>query len=890
MVQVARSLPRRWLYGATLVSAWHEHGVALLFYAALSIALSWPTARDFTTRITSSGVDARHNLWLFWHTQQVLLGQQSLFDAPLLYYPRGISLLVHGVGPITGLFALPFWAWGPEAAYNGALLLSLWLSGYCTYRLARGLELGRAPALFAGIMVIAAPMGLAGLNNHVTKVFVGTLPLLLLALQRALDLRRSWWWAPATGLALLLVLLHNGYQFVFAALAIGFFVLAALLTAPKEQRWPLLLRAMLIGMCVLVIVGPLVFAIERAASNPAIIVDVNQDSFAAPDLIQLILPPHFSLLFGSFTQQIMQTYSPDTTLNSESAVSLSLIGLALGLLAWVVGARRAEPHWRAGRRWFALAVLCVLFALGPQLRAAGNTSFTEYELPIILPYAFLTGLPGLDFMRAPGRFMMFGFVVFAISASYGLAWLTQRLPRLRYIIVPVAIALVLLEAWPAPFPQETLVPMPQFYQQIASDREQYGVFDLPLKSSGSLSWNWTTAYFSSYYQIFQMTHHKGIAAGYISRTYGQHPVFADIVSDAVQQLRIDGQPAAHVNFQPTLARNNYRYAVLHKTLFSDLPQGDPANLAESQALLAAAFGAQPPIVDDDLVKVYQVDPNIEQIELRWGQNWSFLDNEAQARWAVSPATLEVVASDARPAVLQITPAFIHDPQSEGGLGAGGILNIQVGASFSTSVAITAGQPTSVPIALTTGSQAITLTLQAGNFQPSQYGKKETRRLSFAVTAIDLQSAEQIARPPDILVDGRPQQTSGAQIIATAGAGWYQLEADNQGRWFKSPSELLVYSFTKQQVQLELRAKTLYDGANGLTDRGTILVTIRDQPPQRALARPGQPIRANVELRPGWNSIKLALEAGNFQPNQLFPGNGDQRQLSFKLNRLDIRTK
>ncbi len=756
MVQIARSLPRRWLHGATLVSAWREHGVAMLFYAALSIALSWPTARDFTTRITSSGVDARHNLWLFWHTQQVLLGRQPLFDAPLLYYPRGISLLVHGVGPITGLFALPFWAWGPEAAYNGALLLSLWLSAYCTYRLARGLELDRSAAIFAGVLVLTAPMGLAGLNNHVTKVFVGALPLLLLALQRALDPRRSWWWAPATGLALLLVLLHNGYQFVFAALAIGFFVMAELRAAPKDQRWPLLLRALLIGACMLALVGPLLVAIERAASNPAIIVDVNQDSFAAPDLIQFFLPPHFSLLFGSFTQQMIQTFSPDTKLNSETAVSLSLIGLALGLLAWFAGRQAAETRWRAGRRWFVLTALCVLFALGPQLRAAGRTSFTEYELPIALPYAFLTGLPGLDFMRAPGRFMMFGFIAFAISASYGLAWLTQRLPRMRYVIVPVAFALVLLEAWPTPFPQETLPPVPQFYQQIAGDHEQYGVFDLPLKSSGSFSWNWTTAYFSSFYQIFQMTHHKGIASGYISRTYGEHPVFADIMADSVQQLRIDGQPAAYVDFQQTLAHNNYRYAVLHKTLFSDPSQGDAKNLAESQALLDAAFGAQPQIVDDNLVKVYQVDPKAEKIELRWGQNWSFLDKKAKARWAASPATLVVVAPVAQQVMLQITPTFIHDPQSKNGLGASGILHIQVGASFSTDVAISAGQPTRVPIALASGSQTITLTLQAGNFQPSQYGKKDTTTLSFAVNAIDLQTAEHIALPSDILAEGQPQ--------------------------------------------------------------------------------------------------------------------------------------
>jgi hypothetical protein len=300
---------------------------------------------------------------------------------------------------------------------------------------------------------------------------------------------------------------------------------------------------------------------------------------------------------------------------------------------------------------------------------------------------------------------------------------------------------VLLEAWPTPFPQETLAPVPQFYQQIARDPEQYGVFDLPLKSSGSLSWNWTTAYFSSYYQIFQITHHKGIAAGYISRTYGEHPVFADIMDDAVQQLRINGQPAAYVDFQQILARNNYRYAVLHKNLFSDPAQSDPKKLAESQALLDAAFGGQAPIVDDELVKVYQVDPQAEQIELRWGQNWSDLDKKAQARWAISPATLDVAAPAARQVMLQITPTFIHDPQSEGGLGASGILHIQVGTSFATDVTITAGQPIRVPITLAAGSQTITLSLKAGNFQPSQYGKKDTRTLSFAVSAIDLQATE-----------------------------------------------------------------------------------------------------------------------------------------------------
>jgi hypothetical protein len=98
-----------------------------------------------------------------------------------------------------------------------------------------------------------------------------------------------------------------------------------------------------------------------------------------------------------------------------------------------------------------------------------------------------------------------------------------------------------------------------------------------------------------------------------------------------------------------------------------------------------------------------------------------------------------VAPVARPAVLQITPMFIHDPQSKDGLGASGILNIQVGATFSAAVTINAGQPIRVPIMLAAGSQTITLSLQAGNFQPSQYGRKDTTTLSFAVNAIDLQT-------------------------------------------------------------------------------------------------------------------------------------------------------
>lgn len=715
---------------ARAATFWHNHALALLLYAGLSLALSWPTVRDFTTRLTSDGIDARHNLWIFWHTREALLGRQPLYDAPLLFFPRGITLLVHGVGPLTSLFALPFWPLGPAAAYNGAFLISFWLSGYCTYLLARTLGFDRAVALFAGMMVMASPMVLAGLQIHVTKVFVGGLALTLLALHRALDPEQSAWWALGTGVAMLLVLLHNGYQFIFAALAIGFFVLAALLTTRGHERWRVLRRGLLIGLATLILTGPLLVAIVRAADTPGIVVDVNQDSFTAPDLIQYLLPPSISWVFGPWTQRVMHRLARETILNEETAVSLSLAGLALCLPVLL---RRG----RAGRTWLVLTALCVLFSCGPLVRVAGKTRFTEYDLPIILPYAFLTGLPGLDFMRSPGRFMELGGIALAITAAYGLAWLRQRLPRLRGEIVVVAALLVLVETWPRPFPQEILPPVPRFYQQIAADPTEYGVFDLPFKSSGSRGWNWTTAYAASYYQMFQMTHRKGIASGYISRTYGEHPVFAEMMTDDVSKLLLDGRPAVDLNFRAQLARNNYRYVVLHKTLF-DVPGKPPGKaIASSEALLATAFAHEAPIVDDALVRVYQVSPYTPTVELHWGTGWRA--PEKSWRWAASPATLVVDAPRAQAATLVITPAALHDPRAPEGLGSQGVLKLAVGAAPPVSVPIMVDQPARVPVTLGAGRQTITLALEAGNFRPSDYGQKDKSTLSFAVRAIDLQT-------------------------------------------------------------------------------------------------------------------------------------------------------
>lgn len=702
-----------------LLTFWKQHGIALLWYAFLSILLSWPLLPHFAERLPGEGADPRHNLWILWHTKEVIFGRQPLFFAPLLFYPRGISLLTHGLGPVTGILALPFWIWGPEAAHNGTILASFTLTGYCMYLLARGLGFGRSIALFAGTMLLASPLCLAGLLGHITKIFLGGLPLFLLTLHYTLQPRRSHWWAGAAALALILVLLHSGYQFVFAGLSLGFFVGAAWLSANKPDYWTLFKRTTLLTVSASALVLPLLVAILLTARDPALSIDRNQVSADFDiDLLHFLLPPFFSQSSGDWTQQVYAVYGLKTHI--DAAVSLAWIGLVLCLITLLFGDRLA-------RRWFLFTLICILLSLGPSLRVAGKTAFTEYNLPIILPYAFVTMLPGLEFIRLPTRFMMMGFVGFGITASYGLALLTrQRTPLQRHLIVLLAITLVLWENWPQPWRMIDLPPVPTFYQQIAGENEDYGVFDLPISPDTELTGSYIVS--SAQYQLYQMTHHKGIASGYISRGYRKHPLFADVIdrSDYRTNMTLNGQSSIGTSIYQRLVQNHYRYVVWHKTLYPHMA-GEQA----ARDFLEAVFPQRSPMVDDAQVQVYEVLPAPAHAILDEGRNWS--QSEESWRWATSPASLVITAPSPQPVSLQIVPATIYDPQSPTGFGNWALLTVQSGDTFSTTVEIIADQMTTIPLMLQAGTQEITLTLPAGNFRAP-----DGRMLSFAIRSINLQ--------------------------------------------------------------------------------------------------------------------------------------------------------
>jgi hypothetical protein len=343
----------------------------------------------------------------------------------------------------------------------------------------------------------------------------------------------------------------------------------------------------------------------------------------------------------------------------ETAVYISWTGLLLGSLAW--GSRN-----KSARRWVLFTLLSMLISLGPTLKILGEDHFTEYDLPIVLPFAFLTALPGFDFWRTPGRFMIVGFTGLGIAASFGLTWLQRRLPnnRLCHLVVIGATVLLLVEDWPQRWPQEVLPPTPQFYQRIGEDEKQYGVFDLPIRPCQPINYYCWYIYFSSYYELDQMVHGKGIASGYTSRNYHSHPVFPQFISDSVDDslfqtdVLVNGTPTSrYTNARYELARNGYRYVVYHKPQ-AWYPEYQPGAWGEevSQQFIEAVFGQQAPIVDDELVTVYEVAPITDTSQLVTTIALEGKD------WVRSPATFYVASPRLQLANLEITLADMVIPR------------------------------------------------------------------------------------------------------------------------------------------------------------------------------------------------------------------------------------
>ncbi len=222
------------------------------FFAALSVAMTWPLARDLTTAVSDLG-DPLLNTWILdWSGRSLVRNPLGLFQSPM-YYPAHLThaFSEHLVGIALLIIPLQLAGVGAVAVYNVAMLLGFALSGYGGYVLSRVVTGSTLASLAGGIIFAFVPHKFDHIP-HLQIVSSGWIPLLLAAVL-------AYWKRPGRLHAALLVgaFVMNGltniHYFLFGSLTAVVTVVVLAIVEPRRERrfWGTLVAAFVAGGLVL---------------------------------------------------------------------------------------------------------------------------------------------------------------------------------------------------------------------------------------------------------------------------------------------------------------------------------------------------------------------------------------------------------------------------------------------------------------------------------------------------------------------------------------------------------------------------------------------------------------------------------------------------------------
>ena len=557
--------------------------------------MTFPLITQFASAIPGDSFDGWQNYWNLWWVKVALIDKvTSPWFTDLLYYPTGVSLLFHTLNPFNGVAFLPVQlAFGLLPAYNTVVMFSFVIGGLGAYLLARyvlGPGSSRLPAFVAGAIFTFAPYHIAHLLGHMQLIALEWLPFFALYLLRAVRAsarsagHKMWREVALAVLFLVLVALCDWYYvfycLILTAVVAAWCIVRGLRDPARGALRRGLLAVIAIWLATAVILSPLLVPMVREAQATNYMVpDREQSRTLSADLLAFVTPQGFHPLWGEWARKASSGF---TSSIAEYTVFAGYTVIFLAIVALISRGRRPGKGL-----WFAIAVTFFVLALGPVLHVNGRTALLPGGAELPLPYGLLNRLPFLNIMRSISRLDVILMLALSILAALGLEALMRK-PRRRWIPA-VALALVLFEFFPAPYPMSP-PDTPAWYETLASDTRPGAVLNLPV--------NWDRPW----YLLYQSVHHKPLTAAYISREDPRTLVDRSPVLRYFRQLGQDGG-----NFdlgrdgQKALAELGIRWVVLDRY---KMPGGPERDVTEAGA--RQIFGDQPPVYQDERITVYEV--------------------------------------------------------------------------------------------------------------------------------------------------------------------------------------------------------------------------------------------------------------------------------------------
>jgi hypothetical protein len=494
---------------------------AALLFILLSIAMTWPLARNLRCAVSDPG-DPFLNAWILdWDHHATFHAPLSLFDANAFHpskHALAFSENLYGIAIL--LIPLRLAGAAPLTAYNLAILAGFAFSGFGAWLLGRQLTGSSAAGVAAGVFYAFVPFRFTQLS-HIQHVWGGWLPVLLAALLHYAagpSAKR----AALFGATFLMNGLTNIHWLLFGSLAIAG-TIAILMVAERVAwsrvvgRWLPLFVATAVALLLLL---PFLWPYQEA-SRAYGMVRRSQEArdYSARPADWLISNPHVHL-YGALS---------DAGVDPERWLFPGFLSLLLAATGTVVGLRvggRRSPELHPGAiRDQQPATLYVGVAswwllLGFIGSLGMRTPFHRFLFTYVL---------GFRAVRVPARWAMVAYVGLAMLIAVAAAAMARR----RQWIAALTAVAFLLELRVAPIRWYLTLPdAPPVYRWLKTADVHGGVLELPFDENKS----------EYGYLFYAMTHHRPLlngTSGFAPPSFVQLDAMlhaSPIPDDAVRQL------------------------------------------------------------------------------------------------------------------------------------------------------------------------------------------------------------------------------------------------------------------------------------------------------------------------------------------------------------------
>ncbi len=499
-----------------------------------------------------------------------------------------------------------------------------------------------SPAFIAGLIYAFSPYHFAHLLGHLQLIALQWIPFYVLYLLRGLDrssflerknsrsggqvqdlpLLSSVSDGLKAGLFLILVGLCDWYYVMYCLLFTGLVLLIWLIRRQLTWRGAgvVVTAGVLFGAVLAPLLLPMIQA-SRTWVNTSLVRDPGETLIFSADLLGFVTPQVFHPLWGDWALDRSAAFSATPSEYTVFAGFTVLFLAGIALMATRKQRRGAKtrqqpaaaPASLSTSAWFwvlAAGVFAVL-ALGPVLKINGRSDLLPGGGEIPLPYALLYRIiPFIKLSRSVSRFDVLVMLCLGVAAAFGVAVLTRWAARrsiaarsapstlhpppstLALAIPLLASALILFEFLPTPYPVSP-PDTPGWYATLAADPAQEAVLNLPAN------------YERPWYLLYQITHGKPLATGYVTR---DDPAVLRERAPVLSQFWFLGPDIHTQRFD--LSKQGMQ--VLHDLLsvgwvvldHYKMPGGPERDVTTDYA--QQIFTGQAPIYEDDRITVYRV--------------------------------------------------------------------------------------------------------------------------------------------------------------------------------------------------------------------------------------------------------------------------------------------